>query len=60
MSTGDQCRQGVIDPAMQRLEKMMLFQKPGNPVERFIVDQDRAQKGLFRLDIMRRDPIVDI
>ena len=42
---------------MDRLEKMFRRQKIGNPVERFVIDQDRAQQRLFRLDIVRCGPV---
>ena len=42
---------------MDRLEEVFWLQKIRNPVERVVVDQDRAQQALFRLDIVRCAPI---
>ena len=41
---------------MERFEEVLWLEKVGNPVERVVVDQDRAQQALFRLDIVRRAP----
>ena len=52
----DQAAGGLEDGLMDRLEEVLRLQKVGNPVERVVVDQDRAQQALFRLDIVRRAP----
>ena len=38
---------------MNWLEEVLGFEKVRNPVERVVVDEDRAEKRLFGLDIMR-------
>ena len=39
---------------VQRLEEMLWQEEVRDPVERIIVDEDRAEQALFRLDIVRR------
>ena len=46
-----------IDGLVDRLEEVLRLQKIRHPVERVVVDQDRAQHALFRLDIVRCAPI---
>ncbi|MGY4370071.1 hypothetical protein ACVW1A_006136 [Bradyrhizobium sp. LB1.3] len=53
----DQARGGLEDGLVQRLEVMLRLQEVGDAVKCVVVDQDRAQKALFRFDIMRRAPI---
>ena len=53
----DQAAGGLVDGLVDRLEEVLRLQKVRNPVERVVVDQDRAQQALFRLDIVRRAPI---
>ena len=52
----DQAAGGFEDGLMDRFEEVLRLEKVRNPVERVVVDQDRAQKALFRLDIVRRAP----
>src|SRR5260370_40030265 len=42
---------------MDRLEEVFRLQKIRHPIERVVVDQNGAEQGLFRLDIVRRAPI---
>ena len=49
----DQAAGGLKDGLMDRLEEVLGLEKIRNPVERVVVDQDRAQKALLRLDIVR-------
>ncbi len=53
LAGADQAAGVVIDLLMDRLEEVQRLQKIGDPVERLVVDQDRAEQGLFRLDIVR-------
>ena len=53
----DQAAGGLVDGLMQRLEEVLRLEKVRDPVEGVVVDQDRAQKALLRLDIVRRAPI---
>ena len=52
----DQAAGGLEDGLMQRLEEVLRLQEVGDPVEGVVVDQDRAEQALFRLDIVRRAP----
>jgi hypothetical protein len=38
---------------MNRFEEVPGLEKVRNPIERVVVDKDRAEKSLFGLDIMR-------
>ena len=49
----DQAAGGLKDGLMDRLQEVFGLKKIRNPVERVIVDQDRAQKALLCLDIVR-------
>src|ERR1700722_11186492 len=42
---------------MDRLEEMFGLEKIRHPIERVIIDQDRTQEALLRLDIVRCTPI---
>ena len=53
----DQAAGGLVDGLMDRLEEVFRLQKVRHPVERVVVDQNRAQQALFRLDIVRCAPI---
>ena len=53
----DQAAGGLVDGLVDRLEIVLRLQKVRDPVESVVVDQDRAQQALFRLDIVRRAPI---
>ena len=46
-------RDELIDLLMDRLEEMFRIEEIGDAVERLVVDQDRAQQRLLRLDIVR-------
>jgi hypothetical protein len=39
---------------MDRLEEVRRLEKVADPIERLVVDEDRAQECLLRLDVMRR------
>jgi hypothetical protein len=41
---------------VDRLEEMLRFQEVRNPVERLVVDENGAEQGLLRLDIVRGGP----
>ena len=53
----DQAAGGLDNGLMDRFEEVLRLEKIRNPVERVVVDQNRAQQALFRLDIVRRAPI---
>ena len=53
----DQAAGGLVDGLVDRLEEVLRLQKIRHPVERVVVDQDRAEQALFRLDIVRCAPI---
>jgi hypothetical protein len=53
----DQAAGGLEDGLMDRLEEVFRLQKIRHPIERVVIDQDRAQKALLRLDIVRCAPI---
>ncbi len=53
----DQAAGGLENGLVDRLEEVLRLQKVGNPVERVVVDQDRAQQALLRLDIVRCAPV---
>jgi hypothetical protein len=42
---------------MDRLEEMLRFEEVADAIKRLVVDQDRAQQGLFRLDIVGRGTV---
>ena len=39
---------------MDRLEEMLRLEEVGDPVERLVVDEDRAEQRLLGLDVVRR------
>ena len=43
---------GVENDLMDLFEKMLGFEKIRHPIKRVVIDQDRAQQALFRLDIV--------
>ncbi len=45
-------RGGLVNPGVYRFEEMVWQEEILNLAERVIVDQNRAQKGLFGLDIV--------
>ena len=47
----------LVDLLVDRLEEMLRLEEVGDAVERLVVDEDRAQQRLLRLDIVRRDAI---
>ena len=47
------CRR-LIDAGVERVVEMAGLQKIRDTVDGLVIDQDRAEKGLFRLKIMRR------
>jgi hypothetical protein len=53
----DQAAGGLIDRLMDRLEEVFRLQKIRHPIERVVVDQNGAEQGLFRLDIVRCAPV---
>ena len=50
----DQRCERFKNPAMQRIEEMARRQKPGNAVERLVVNQDRTEQRLLGFEIVRR------
>ena len=53
LSGPDQVARELIDLLVDRLEEMRGLEEIRNPVKRLVVDQDRAQQRLFRLDVVR-------
>ena len=53
LTRADKIARKLIDLLVYRLEKMHRLQEVGDPVERLVVDEDRAQKRLLSLDIVR-------
>ena len=53
----DQAGGGLENGLVDRLEEVLGFQKVGNPVERIVVHQDRAQQALLRFDIVWCAPV---
>ena len=53
LAGADQIARKLIDLLVDRLEEMLRLEEIGDPVERLVVDQDRAQQRLLRLDIVR-------
>ncbi len=49
----DQAAGGLVNGLMDRLVEVFRLQKVRHTVEGVVVDQDRAQEALFRLDIVR-------
>src|SRR4029077_6195527 len=47
----------VVDLPMDRLEEMLRLKEVADAVKRLVVDQDGAEEGLLRLDIVRRGAI---
>ena len=50
----DELAGDLEDRLVHRLEEMLRLEEIGNPVERFVVDQDGAEQRLFRFDVLRR------
>ena len=53
LAGADQVARDLIDLLMDRLEEMLRLEEVRNPVEGLVVDEDRAEQRLFRLDIVR-------
>ncbi len=53
LAGADQIRGKLIDLLVDRLEEMLRLEKIGDAVERLVVDDDGAQHGLLRLDVLR-------
>ncbi|OIQ76958.1 hypothetical protein GALL_413520 [mine drainage metagenome] len=53
----DQAAGRLVNSLVDRFEEMLGFEKVRYPVKRIVVDQDRAQQALFRLDIVRCAPV---
>ena len=54
LTGADQATSNVVGLLVDRLEEMLGFEEIADPIERLVVDEDRAQEGLLRLDIVRR------
>ena len=57
LAHADQAAGGLEDLLVQRLEEMLRLEEIRDAVEGVVVDQDRAEQRLLRLDIVRRAPI---
>ena len=53
LAGADQIARKLVDLLVDRLEKMRWFQKIGDAVESLVVNQNRPQQRLLRLDIVR-------
>jgi hypothetical protein len=53
LTSAHELRANLIDLAMDGLVEMVRLEKIRDAVKRFVIDEDSAQKGLFRLDILR-------
>ena len=51
LAEADQLGGGLVDAPVQLLREMFGLEEVGNAVEGVVVDQDRAQQRLFRLEI---------
>src|SRR5262249_15855007 len=49
----DEAARNLENLLMDRLKEMAGLEKVGDPIERFVVDQNGAQQGLLRLDVVR-------
>lgn len=49
----DQAAGSLVDGLMDGFEEMLCLEKVRDPIERVVVDQDRAQQALFCLDVVR-------
>ena len=54
LAGADQLRRDIVDAAVQFIGKMLRLEKIRYAVEGVVVDENRAEKRLFGLDIMRR------
>ena len=52
----DQARRDLVDPPVQILDEVAGLEEVGDAVIGIVIDQDRAQQGLFGLDIAGRRP----
>ena len=52
----DQARRDLVDPPVQILEEVAGLEEVGDAVKGVVVDQDRAEQGLFGLDVAGRRP----
>ena len=57
LAGADQAARDVVDLLMDRLEEMLRLEKIGDAIKRLVIDEDRAQQRLLRLDIVRSDAI---
>ena len=53
---GGERQAGLVDAAVQRFGEMLGAEEFGYPLDRPVVEQDRAQERLLRLEIVRRHP----
>ena len=53
LAGADQAARDVVDLLVDRLEEMLAARENRDPVERLVVDEDRAQQRLLRLDVVR-------
>ena len=53
LAGADQAARDVEDLRMDRLEEMLRLEKIGDAIKRLVIDEDRAQQRLLRLDIVR-------
>ena len=55
LAGADQVGRKLVKLLVQRLEEMPRLEEVRDPVERLVVDQDRAEQRLLGLDVMRRN-----
>ena len=54
LAAEDQLGGCLIDAPVQRVVEMRGLEEARNAVDRLVIDEDRAEKGLLSLEIMRR------
>ena len=54
LAAQDQLGRGLVDAGMELVVEMAGLEEIGDAVDRLVIDQDGAEKGLFRLKIVRR------
>src|SRR5262249_8211132 len=54
LSPEDQLCGSLVEPRMERIIKMSGLEEARDAIDRFVVDQDRAEQGLLSFNIVRR------
>ena len=57
LAGADQAARDVVELLVDGLEEMFRLEEIGDAIERLVIDEDRAQQRLLRLDIVRCDAI---